>query len=102
MKTTYEMTFNAPDNALAEQAVRMMDKMVRRWYNVHGGKRTYSGKGAGGEWYIFMEYTANWDATSLHIWPDFNDLRKAFIRKLWKVDRDNLVEVHSRPMPGKG
>lgn len=102
MKMTYEMIFNAPENEQAEQAVKLMDGIVRRWYNVYGGKRVYSGKGAGGEWYIFMEYTADWDATSLNIWPVFEDLRKCFFRKLSRIDRNDMVEVHSRPMPWKG
>lgn len=100
MKKSYEMIFNAPENEQAEQAVKLMDTIFRRWYNVYGGKRVYSGKGAGGEWYIFMEYTADWDTTE--IWPDFSDLRKIFFRALAKVDKDDMVEVHSRLIPGKG
>lgn len=100
MKKTYEMTFNAPTNEQAEHAVNLMDTIFRRWYNVYGGKRAYSGKGAGDEWYIFMEYTADWKTTDL--WPDFNDLRRAFFQKLARVDRNDMVEIHSRPMPWKG
>lgn len=100
MKMTYEMTFNAPENEQAEQAVRQMDKLFRRWYNVYGGKRTYSGKGAGDEYYIFMEYTANWD--DLGFVPDWDCLRRGLYRKLAKVDRDDLVEIHHRPLPWKG
>jgi hypothetical protein len=99
MKKSFEMIFNAPENEQVEQAVRIMDTLFRRWYNVHGGKRVYSGKGAGHEYYVFMEYTADWDASGLHIWPDFDDLRRALYRKLAKVDRDDMIEIHSRVMP---
>lgn len=99
MKMTYELAINGPDPALVEQAVRAMDKIVRRWYNVHGGYRASSCKGYGGEYFVYMEYTADWDASALHIWPDWNDLRKAFFRKLWKIDPYDELEVHTRAMP---
>ena len=97
MRKTYEMTFNAPTNEQTEHAAKLMDTIFRQWYNVYGGKRAYSGKGAGGEWYIFMEYTADWETND--IWPDFNDLKKYFFQKLARVDRNDMVEVQSRPMP---
>ena len=99
MRMTYELTVNGYDPTQVERAVRLMDKLVRRWYNVYGGYRAYSGKGAGGEYYVYVEYTANWDASSLHLVPDWNDIKRAFIRKLWKIDPDDLLEVHTRPMP---
>jgi len=101
MKKTYELSVNAYDSTKAEAAVNLMDKIVRRWYNVYGGYRAYSGKGAGGEYYIYVEYTADWDSTALHLLPDWDDIKKAFIHLLWRIDPANEVEVHTRPMPWK-
>ena len=104
MKMTYELAVNGYDHELVEHAIRIMDTIVRRWYNVYGGYRAYSGKGAGGEYYVYMEYTANWSDTGF--WPNWNDIRKSFYRVLNRVDKDDLLEVHTRPMPwmvnGKG
>lgn len=97
MRRTYELTVNGYDQAKVEQAIRLMDQIVRRWYNVYGGKRTYSGKGAGGEWYVFVEYTADWVESGL--WVDWDDIRKGFYKRLMRFDQNDELEVHTRPMP---
>lgn len=101
MKMTYELAVNGLNPELVEHAIRIMDTIVRRWYNVYGGYRAYSGKGAGDEYYVYMEYTADWDASALHIWPNWDDLKRCFFRALARVDKDDLLEVHTRPMPWK-
>lgn len=101
MKKTYELSVNGFDPMLVERAIRLMDSIVRRWYNVHGGYRAYSGKGAGGEYYVYMEYTADWNDSGLRLIPDWDDLRRVFFRKVWKIDPENMLEIHTRPMPWK-
>lgn len=83
-----------PDPELVERTVTLMDKIVRNWYNVYGGYRTSSYIGAADEYYISMEYTANWDNSGFI--PDWYILKKIFFRKLAKIDRKDEVAVYTQ------
>lgn len=93
MRKTYEMQVHGMDHTMVEWTIRMMDRLFRRWYNVYGGRRITSEKGLHGEYYVYVEYTANWDCTGLQLSPDFIHLKKAMLRKLDRIDPDETVMV---------
>lgn len=96
---TYELRVNGINPEQVEQAVKLMDKIVRRWYNVYGGRRVYSGKGAGGEWYIFMHYTAAWENGARYDWPGWEEIKRMYFRALYLIDKDDELEIVTRPYP---
>ena len=103
METTYELSINGPDSEMVEQAVRIMDHLVRQWYNVYGGCRVYSGKGADNEYYIRMEYTAYWASpTDVVYWLGWRDIERLFFRRLAKLDRKDELAVYTKALPMKG
>ena len=96
MIATYEMTVNCMDPTMAEAAVKEMDRIVRWYYNVYGGRRVWSGKIENGEYLIKMHYRANWWDSRLVYWPVWHDIVQTFYRRLNKVDPDDTTEIHTR------
>ena len=90
---TYVVTMNAFDTNLIETCARALDKIVRRWYNVYGGKLVKVRKLANGEYFIQMEYTAYWNEDG--IWISWADIKRGWYHKVAKIDRNDEVEIHS-------
>lgn len=90
---TYVVTMNAFDANLVETCARALDKIVRRWYNVYGGKLVKVARLGNGEYFIQMEYTANWDESGL--WYNWEAIRRGWYHKVAKIDRNDEVEIHS-------
>lgn len=98
MKRTYELTINGADPTIVEKAISMMDAIVRDWYDVPGGKRTYSGRGAGDDYFVFVEYTADWDETGRI--PNWDDLKRMyFFKATWLAPYE--LGFSTRLVPGK-
>ncbi len=96
MIATYEMTINCMDPTMVEAAVKEMDRIVRRWYNVYGGRRIWSGKIENGEYLVKMHYRADWWSSGWVAWPNWDDCLDGFWRRLSKIDPDDTTEVHTR------
>ena len=87
IRCTYSKQFFGTNEAV-EAAIRKFDQVLRRMYNVYGGKRVFSGKTADGEYTVTMTYTANW-ITAEHL-PEF-----------WveSIDRRFNAEANRLPEP---
>lgn len=59
MRRTYIKTFIGTHDAV-EAGIRKFDEVLKRMYNVYGGRRECSRKDADGNYEVIMSYTANW------------------------------------------
>lgn len=61
------------DPEAVEAAIRVMDQVFRRRYNVYGGRREYTGKDPEGNYTVVMSYTADWvdHPYMLQLFPEY-------------------------------
>lgn len=91
MRRTYVKVFFGTNEAV-EAGIRKFDEVLRRMYNVYGGRREYSGKDADGNYEVIMSYTADWmDSDQMRfLLPEFT---------IGAINRRFNHEANRLPMP---
>lgn len=91
MKRTYVKVFFGTNEAV-EAGIRKFDEVLKRMYNVYGGRREYSGKDADGNYEVIMSYTADWMDSDLmrFLFPEYT---------IGAINRRFNREADRLPMP---
>lgn len=76
----YRVRFHGTTEVVVQMA-NEFDRVLKWYYNVHGGKLIEAYKGDEGEQVMTFEYFAYWDESWLH-WPGFEEIREKADRRL--------------------
>ena len=88
MKRTYVKQFFGTPEAV-EAGIRKFDQVLRRMYNVYGGRREASYMTSDGEYTVVMSYTADW--------TDYGGLFPSF--RIEAINRQFNREADRLPKP---